>query len=122
MVHLWFEAGNWYFQAGHSSDERWFSVGLTTASGPVLARRQCVSSWATNVPAHEVALVRNCRACRLDRCILVGMSADAVKLPSNMDAAALRKAVSNRRKELIEGSTKSFKVIRRVHTSSTNAV
>ncbi|KAH7696958.1 zinc finger protein, partial [Aphelenchoides avenae] len=62
-------------------------------------------------------LVRDCRACRFDRCILVGMNAQAVKLPADVDTRSLIQAISNRRKELITGTVKPFRF-----TSSTSGL
>ncbi|KAH7724296.1 zinc finger protein [Aphelenchoides avenae] len=49
-------------------------------------------------------LYRNCRACRFDRCILIGMSLDAVKFPPHVDAELVNRAIMHRRKELISGA------------------
>ncbi|KAH7703019.1 zinc finger protein [Aphelenchoides avenae] len=49
-------------------------------------------------------LYRNCRACRFDRCILIGMSLDAVKFPPHVDGELVNRAIMHRRKELISGA------------------
>ncbi|KAH7714578.1 Nuclear hormone receptor [Aphelenchoides avenae] len=54
-------------------------------------------------------MMRDCRACRFDRCILVGMNAQAVKLPADVDTTGLIQAISNRRRELITGTVKPFR-------------
>lgn len=54
-------------------------------------------------PLASRALVRNCRACRFDRCVLAGMKAEAVKLPANVDRKWIAQLISSRVKEMSAG-------------------
>uniref|UniRef100_A0A915CL95 Nuclear receptor domain-containing protein n=1 Tax=Ditylenchus dipsaci TaxID=166011 RepID=A0A915CL95_9BILA len=47
----------------------------------------------------------NCRACRFDKCILVGMNPQGVKFPPSMDVSRLIEYLSQRRLHLLRDFT-----------------
>ncbi|KAI1712694.1 zinc finger, c4 type (two domains) domain-containing protein [Ditylenchus destructor] len=55
--------------------------------------------------------IDQCRACRFDRCILVGMSLQAMQFPTSFDVAKLSDRVSNRRTGPVFEETIEDKII-----------
>lgn len=64
------------------------------------------SIWRLNSFLCRTCLVRRCRACRFDRCILCGMNPQAIKLPENVDKRRLSYELASRRKALVDGTVK----------------
>ncbi|KAI1710293.1 zinc finger, c4 type (two domains) domain-containing protein [Ditylenchus destructor] len=67
-------------------------------------RRSLVSSKTYSCNLNEMCSKMNglnrCRACRFDRCVLVGMNPRAMQLPASVDVAKLSDKVSSRRRYL----------------------
>ncbi|KAI1718168.1 zinc finger, c4 type (two domains) domain-containing protein [Ditylenchus destructor] len=76
----------------------------------LLASKQytCKFNGMCNV---EVLGISRCRACRFDRCILVGMNPKAMNLPSSSDAQKFSEYVSSRRRHLTEKFADSSPVL-----------
>ncbi|KAI1700982.1 zinc finger, c4 type (two domains) domain-containing protein [Ditylenchus destructor] len=64
-----------------------------------------------NAMCSKINGINRCRACRFDRCILLGMNPRAMRLPTSIDVAKLSEKVSNRRMDPVFEGTIEQKII-----------
>ncbi|KAI1699806.1 zinc finger, c4 type (two domains) domain-containing protein [Ditylenchus destructor] len=63
-------------------------------------RRSLVAYKSYECKFNGMCGVNRCRACRFDRCVLVGMNLRAIQFPASIDVAKLSEKVANRRRYL----------------------
>ncbi|KAI1698166.1 zinc finger, c4 type (two domains) domain-containing protein [Ditylenchus destructor] len=55
-----------------------------------------------NVMCGTMNGINRCRACRFDRCVLVGMNPRGIQFPASVDVAKVSDKVANRRRDLLQ--------------------